>query len=205
MTVQLLAADRALELLLEAGHEPAGAELDHLVATLAAGEGHAVERAREVHHDEVAALGLAVDGLELGRALAQAVELGVDRLVGDGRFALADLEALVLAERRLRTDADLDRELQRLAFLGKLRDVQVRLADRDHVRVVDRGAVPVAERVLHRLVEHRLAAVALDHDRRRRLSGAEARDADVAREQLRRLRHATFDLAGADLGLHAYA
>ena len=72
MTVRSWPRDRALELLLEAGHEPAGAELDHLVAPLAAGERHAVERAREVHHDEVAALGLALDGLELGRALAQA-------------------------------------------------------------------------------------------------------------------------------------
>ena len=205
MTVRLLAADGALELLLEAGHEPAGAELDHLVATLAAGERHAVERAREVHHHEVAALGLAVDGLELGRALAQPVELLADRLVGDVGLALADLEALVLAELGLRAHADLDRELQRLALLGQLADVDVGLADGDHAGVVDRRAVPAAERLAHRLVEHRLAADALDHDRRRRLAGAEAGHADVARQQLRGLRHAALDLAGADLGLDAHA
>ena len=69
--VAVLAAHRALELLLEARHEPARAELDHLVAALAAGERHAVHGAGEVHHHEVAALGLAIDGVELGRALAQ--------------------------------------------------------------------------------------------------------------------------------------
>ena len=57
-------------------------------------------RAREVHHHEVAALGLAVDGLELGGALAQPVDLVVDRAVGHRRVALGDLEPLVVAERR---------------------------------------------------------------------------------------------------------
>ena len=171
----LLAADRALELILEAGHEPAGAELDHLVAALAARERRAVDRAGEVHHHEVAALRLAVHGLELGRALAQAVDLVVDGAVGHRRVALGHLEVLVVAERRLRPHADLDRELQRLALGGQLAQIHLGIADRDDARVVDRGPIPAAERFAHRLVEHRLAADALDHDRRRRLAGAEAR------------------------------
>ena len=51
----LVAGLRAHELLLEAGHEAPGAELDELVAALAAGEGLAVDRADVVHDDEVAA------------------------------------------------------------------------------------------------------------------------------------------------------
>ena len=89
--------------------------------------------------------------------------------------------------------------------LGSSDDVDLGLADRDHVRVVDRGAVPAAERFADRLVQHRLPADALDDDGRRRLAGAEAGHADVARQDLGRLRHAALDLAGADLGLHAYA
>ena len=42
----LVARGGALELLLEAGHEPARAELDHLVAALAAGERLAVDACR---------------------------------------------------------------------------------------------------------------------------------------------------------------
>src|SRR3954454_7920569 len=80
----LVAGRRARELVLEAGHEAARAELDHLVAPLAAGEGLALERAEVVHDHEVARGGGAVRRLELGAALAQRLDLGVDRLVGDG-------------------------------------------------------------------------------------------------------------------------
>ena len=72
----LLAGDRARELLLEARDEPARAELDHLVAALAAGEGDAVERAQVVHHHEVALGGGALDRLQPAGALAQALDLG---------------------------------------------------------------------------------------------------------------------------------
>src|SRR3954470_21832309 len=89
----LLAGRRALELVLEAGHEAVRAELDHLVAPLPAREGLALERAEEVHDHEVARGGGAVRRLELGAALAQRLDLGVDRLVGDGWLAAADLEA----------------------------------------------------------------------------------------------------------------
>ena len=203
--VAVLAADRALELLLEAGHEPAGAELDHLVAALAAGERHAVHGAGEVHHHEVAALGLAVDGVELGRALAQLLQLLVDHGVLHAGLALLDLEPLVLAELGLRAHADLDRELQRLALLGELAQVHVRLADRDDARVVDRRPVPDAERFADRLVDDGLTADALDDDWRGRLTGTKARDADVAGEELGRLGHTTLDLGRADFGVDAYA
>ena len=64
----LVAGRGALELLLEAGHEPAGAELDHLVAALAAGERLAVERAAKSMTTKSPRGRGAVDGLELGRS-----------------------------------------------------------------------------------------------------------------------------------------
>jgi hypothetical protein len=133
------------------------------------------------------------------------LDLRGDGVVARVGLAAADLEALVVAELRLRADADLDREPQRLALARELREVEVRLADRGDPRGVDRRGVPAAERVAHGLVEHRLAADALDHDRRRRLAGAEARDADAARERLGGLRHPLLDLRRRDLGLHAHA
>ena len=194
-----------LELLLEAGHEPARAELDHLVAALPAGKGLAVEGAEEVHHHEVAGGRGPLDGLELGAALAHALELGLDRLGRDDGLAAADLEALVLAEPRRRPHADLDREAQRLALAGQLVHVQVGLADRHDARVVDRRGVPAGQGAAHRLVEHGLAADALDDHGRRDLAGAEAGDAEVAAELAGGVGEPAFDLVRRHLRLDAHA
>ena len=167
--------------------------------------GLAAERAHVVHDDEVALARGALDGLEPAGALAQPLDLGVDGLVGGGRVALGDLEALVVAERRGRADADLDREGQRLPRGGELAEVELRLAHRDDRRRVDGGGVPAADRVAHRLVEHGLAADALDHDGRGRLPGAEAGDADRAGERAGGLLDALLDLGGGHLGLDADA
>ena len=113
--------------------------------------------------------------------------------------------ALVLAERGLRAHADLDRELQRLALARQVAHVEVRLADRHDGGRVDRGAVPGGDRVAHRLVEHGVAADALDDDGRGRLAGAEAGDAHGAAELARGLRDALLDLLGGDLRLDADA
>src|SRR3954468_23910023 len=201
----VLAGRCALELFLEARHEAARAELDHLVAPLAAGEPLAVERAHEVHHDEVAALGGALDGLQAPGALAQPLDLLVDRLVRNRRLALADLELLVLPEHGLRAHADLDGELQRLALARQVAHVEVRLADGHDGGRGDRGAVPRGDRVAHRLVEDCVAADALDDDGGGRLAGAEAGDAHGAAELARGLRDALLDLLGGDLRLDAHA
>ena len=187
------------------GHEPAGAELDHLVAPLAAGERLVVDRAAIVHDHEVAGRGRALDGVEPGRALAQAVELRVQRLVGHLDLAAADLELLVLAELGLGADPDLDRELQRLALARHVAEVELRLADRDHARGVDRRRVPAGERVAHRLVEHGVAAHPLQDHRGRCLAGPEPGDAQVAAEPAGGLREPALDLRGRDLRLHAHA
>ena len=190
----LLAGAGAGQLLLEARDQPARSELEQLVATLAAGERLAVDPAEVVHDDVVAALGGALDGLQRGHALAQPLELGVDRAVLDHRLPAADLEALVLAELGLGPHADLDRELQRLALGGKLADVELRLADRRDPGAVDRLDVPGAERAAHDLVEHRLASEAADHDGRRDLALAEARDPQLAAEAACGLLDAALDL-----------
>ena len=51
---------------------------------------------------------------------------------------LADLEALVVAERGRRAHADLERERQRLALVGQVAEVEVGIADGRDARVVDR-------------------------------------------------------------------
>ena len=205
MTVLSSPAEAPVELVLEAGDEAAGAELDHLVAALAAAERHAVDAAEEVHHHEVAGLGGALDGLELGHAVAQLLDLAVDRLVGDLGVAAADLEPGVLAERGGRADADLDREAQRLALGGEVLEVEVGLADRHDVGGVDGGRVPAGDRLADGLVEHGLAPDALDDHGRRDLALAEAGDAQVAAERPGGDGDALLDLGGGHLGLDADA
>ena len=202
----LLAADGALELLLEAGDEPAGAELDHLVAALAAGERHAVERAGEVHHHEVAALapGASTVSSLAARSRRRSTSSAIASSETSGSRLPTSRPLYSPSSAFGRTPISIE-NFSGSPSLGQLAEVEVGLADGDDAGVVDRGAVPAAERLADRLVEHRLAADALDDDRRRRLAGAEAGHAHVAREQLGGLRHAALDLRGADLRLHAYA
>ena len=197
MTVRSSPAFAPVELLLEAGHEPARAELDHLVAALAAGERLAVERAEVVHDDEVALAGRGARRSRAGRsarAAARPRPRPPRRRPPASRLPTS--RPLYSPSAARRAHADLDREGQRLAVAGQLAQVELGLADRHDRRGVDRGGVPGADRVAHRLVEHGLAADALDHDRRGRLAGAEAGHAQVAAERPRGLRDALLDLLG---------
>jgi hypothetical protein len=147
-----------------------------------------------------------LDGLQARGALAQRLDLLVDRLVVGGGLAPADLEALVLAERRGRPHADLDREGQGLARAGEvLAHLQIGVADGRDARRVDGLDVPAPERGAHGLVQDTLAADAADDDRRRHLALAEPRDAQVLAERARGLLDAALDLLGRDLRLDADA
>ena len=120
-------------------------------------------------------------------------------------LALADLEALVVAELGLRPHADLDREAQRLTRAGQVGEVELGLADGRDPRRVDGGGVPRADRVAHGLVEHRVPAHPLDDHRRRCLARAETGHAQPAAEPAGGLTDAALDLVGGHLGLHAHA
>src|ERR671915_213358 len=63
----------------------------------------------------------------------------------------AGREPLVLARGGGRAHADLDAEVERLALAGQLAHVELGLADGNDRGVVDRGGVPGADRVAHRL------------------------------------------------------
>ena len=141
----------------------------------------------------------ALDGLEPRRALAQPVDLLVDRLVGDLGLAAADLEALVVAERGLRAHADLDREASAARPAPGSSPMSSCGSPTGTTCASSIAArVPGADRVAHRLVEHGLAARSrwIDH-RRRRLAGAEAGDAQAAAERAWRPARRALDLVGA--------
>ena len=203
----LLARGDADEALLEARDQAAGADLDELVAALAALEGLAVDRADEVEDHEVAVGGRAVDDLQARHALAHLVDLLVDGLGIGGGLAADDLQAAVRAERRARAHADLEGERQRLALVGQLAEVQVDVgvADGGDAGLVDGLHVPVGQAAADGLVEDRLAADALDDDGRRDLAGAKTGNLHLASELARLRLQRALDLLGGDLDVDAHA
>ena len=205
-TSALVAGLGADELLLEAGDQTAGAELEQLIAALAALERHAVELAEVVHHDVVAELGGALDGLERGQPVAQALDLGVDRLIGGGRLA-ARRPRRPCRYRAWRPGARRSRSRTRAARPRSGRSPTLMSGS-------PTGAIPATSiastyqapsDVAQRLVEHVLAAQPADHDRRRDLALAEAGDLQLAAELAGSLLHAALNLCGSDLGLDAHA
>src|SRR5581483_11648137 len=111
----------------------------------------------------------------------------------------------VLAELGRGTNADLDRERKWFSLLGRLADVELGLANRSDPRRVDRVHVPRAERAAQRLVQHRFASQAADHDRRRHLALAKARDPHLPAERAGGLLDLPLDLGCGDLRLDAHA
>ena len=201
----LLARGDADEALLEAGDEPAGADLDELVAALAARERLAVDRALEVQDHEVAVGGRPVDDLQAREALAHVLQLLLDGLGIGARLAPGDLESAVGAERGAGPHADLEGERERLALLGQLAQVDVGVAHGRDARLVDCRHVPVRQAAANGLVEDRLAADALDDDGRRDLAGAKARDLHLAPELARLDLQRALDLLRGDLDVDAHA
>jgi hypothetical protein len=200
----LVAGLGADELLLEALDELAGAELEQVVAALAAGEVVAfavlaLDRALEVDHDEVAVLGRLLDGLQAPELLAQLLDLLVDLLLVDLGLLALDLDLGDVADRGRRAHADLDREGQRLTLGGQVAEVDLGLADGLDPGLVDGLDVPARQRRADGLVEDRLAADALDDDGRRHLALAEARHAQVAAHAAGGLVDAPLDLLRGDL------
>ena len=129
-----------------------------------------VDGCGQVDRDEVAVLGRPVDTLERAEPLTQGgdplVHLRLVRLHGVD----LDAETGVVGQLELRADVHLGGELQVLPLLGgHLGHVDLGLAERPHVVLVDGLAVEVGQRLVDRLLEHSAAADPLVDDPRRHL------------------------------------
>ena len=194
------------ELLLEALDQLAAAELEQVVARLAALEGLAVEQTLEVDQQHVSLGRGAIDRLQLGEAFADPFDLTIDEFLRRLGLGLADLEALVLAQFGLGADADLELEGERLALgLGRGDDLDAGIADRRDAGAEQRPFVPLRQRLADRLLEHGGEADPLDHQRRRRLALAEAGHAHLPGEAAGSLGNSAVDIGGGNLDLDADA
>ena len=115
--IEFVAGVVADDLLLKAGDEVAGAELEVIFLRLAALERFAVAEALEVDDDGVAVLsGTILDGDHTAVALTNAVDLLVDHLVGDLGGELLDLDAVIVLD--LDLGLNNNGRLEGEAFLG---------------------------------------------------------------------------------------
>ena len=174
----LVAGLRADELILEAGDERAGAEVEVVLLRLAALKRLAVDKALEVDGDGVAVLRFALDGLDAGVALGHTVQLGVDVGLTDGHGLLRDLDALVFAEGDLRIERGGNGQGNIALFRGVHIDNR-RRADGLQALLGDGLLIDLRENFVDGIfIEHRGAVHALDH-LARGLALAEAGDHDV--------------------------
>src|SRR5439155_21821364 len=187
-----LARTRSQQPLLEALDQASRAQLHELIAALAAWQRPAPrlrtrivrapvrQPAHVVHHHEVTLGRRALCRLQAGEAIAQRLDLAIDVLIAHIRLATRNLQAVELAELRPGHHADLDRERQLAALARQLPEVQLGVAHRHDPRGADGVRVPAREALAHRLLEHRLATQALEHERRRDLAAAKARQLQLA-------------------------
>src|SRR5690606_37813067 len=173
LDLDLVAGRAARDRLVELSQQVLRAELDREVLALRAVERLAVDRALVVDHDDVTGLRGAVDRVQAAEALAQALDLAVDGFVVDLNLLAPHLEARVPGDLRAGPDPAPEAELQLLALRRELVEVELGVADRVDAGLDDGALVPLGERVLESLLEHRLAAEPLDHELRGHLSLAE--------------------------------
>ena len=193
------------ELLLEALDQLAGAELQQVVPRLAALEGDAVDSPSKSTSSASPSAASRSTGSQPGEALAHPVDLTIDDVVGHLGVGAADLETVVVAEPppaapRPRTGRRAPRPRPRGHRPPRHRDRR-----RGDPGVEQGVLVPLGQRVADRLLQHRLEAEPLDHQRRRRLALAEARQPHLFRHRPGRARDRPLDVFGGDLDLDADA
>ena len=133
--ILLLPGLHADHLLLKAGDEGAGAQLQLIVFALAALEGGAVVESLKVNDGGVALLGLALDAYKAGGPLDVGLELVVNVLLGDLDLLLGSGQALVGAQ--LDLGADGDQRLEGEALLAHLNDFHLGIAHVVQVLLLD--------------------------------------------------------------------
>ena len=185
------------ELLLEAGDEGTGAQLQAVALGLAAIEGLAVQEALEVNHHSIAVLGRPLHGHHAGGTVDEGLELVVDVLIRDGDLGLLSSQALVLAQLHLGSDGDQGLEGQ--ALLAHIHDLHLGPRHGIQLLLLNRLGIGLGVQVVDSiLIKHAGAVHALD-DLPGGLALAETGHADLAALLLVDLLDSGLELLLADL------
>ena len=200
--VLLVAGLHADDLILKAGNEAAGAELELIVLALAALERLAVVEALEVDHGNVALLGLAVHGNEAGVALSHLVQALLHIVSADLDLLLLGGQALVLAELDLGVHGDGRLEGETVLVDLVVHDLNFGIADDIESTLADGLRICLGQSDVNGIaVEHARAVELFDH-LAGGLAGAEAGNAELVAGLGISLGDGGFKLLRADLDGH---
>ena len=176
--VLLLTGTHAGDLLLKAGDEGVGTELQLVVLALATRKGLAVLKALEVDHGGVPLLCRAVDRGDAGNVLGHAVQLGLDLGLLDLDLGLLDLEILIFA--KLSNGIQIRHDRQRDgAVVGDVHLGNARAADGTDVLRQDGILVDIREHILDSVLKEDMLAIGSLDDHTRSMTLAEAGDHDI--------------------------
>ena len=174
--VLLLAGGSAHQLILEAGDEGTGTQLQGILLGLAALESDAVLEALKVDDNGVAILGRTLHGDLTGSAGDQGLHLVVNVLGSDGHLSLGGLNALVLAQHGHRTQTD--GSLEGKAILAQLLHIDRGITHHVQTGLLDglgqHNGIQVVDGIL---IEH-VSAIHLLHQLAGGVALAEARQRD---------------------------
>ena len=200
--VLLVAGLHADDLILKAGNEAAGAELELIVLALAALERLAVVEALEVDHGNVALLGLAVHGNEAGVALSHLVQALLHIVSADLDLLLLGGQALVLTELDLGIHSDGRLEGEAVLVDLVVHDLNFGIADDIESALADSLRICLGQSDVNGIaVEHARAVELFDH-LAGGLAGAEAGNAELVAGLGISLGDGGFKLLRADLDGH---
>src|SRR3984957_8339384 len=141
----------------------------------------AVHRRGQVHGHVVAVLGRTLHALKAREALAQGGEVLVNVVRGYLGAVDGDRQRVEVGQLELGPDLDLGRERQLLAVL-ELGDFHIRLAEDEHLGLLDGLAVELGQRVVDRLGQHRAPPDPHVDDARRHLARTAPGDARLLRD-----------------------
>src|SRR6185312_13777710 len=155
----------------------------------------------EVELGEVARLRRAVHGDQGAEAAEQVLQLGLDLIIRDLDGVNGELETVELRHGELRTNVDLDGDLEVTAEVldvGKPDHVGLWTTEWAQLLLVDGLSVELVEPIAHRVVQHLFATDALVDDRCGHLALAEAGNGDGFRDVAVGVINAGLQLFGRD-------
>ena len=200
--ILLVAGLHADDLILKAGDEAAGAELELVILALTALERFAVVEALEVDDGDVALLGLAVDGDEAGVALGHLIEALLDIVGADLDLFLLSRQALVFAELDLGIHGNGRLEGEAVLVDLVVHDLDLGIADNIEAALADGLRICLGQGDVNGIAVENARAVELFDHLAGGLAGAEAGNAELAAGLGVGLGNGGFKFLRADLDGH---
>ena len=195
---------QALHCVIKALNEVAGTNAVGHVFDLGVFNLFAINRGGQVKGDEVLVASLAVNGLQGTKTFAQVLQLVINALLSGTQGWDLDGNLGKVRKVELGANINLGDELDHVAVL-QLGDVNVRLAERLNIKLLDGLAVARRQHVVHNLLQDRAAPDARINQLAGCLAATETRNVDLLGQRLVRLVQFGSEFAKRHLNCHLHA